>query len=324
MRFIPSRLAAAAALSLLGLASLPAQAADKAVVSAAFKSVFYLPVYFAEEHGYFKDEGLDVRIDVASSSTNALAAVISKSADFSLHGPEWTAISAGRGAPVKVVGGTLNRLGVWLTCKSGFAFKDFTSLKGATIATGAMPTTSTSAFLKIVRKAGLDPKRDLNLLEVPLGNEVGPLSAGQADCAVLYEPGASQAEAQGFKVVSAFSREIGPYTFSAISTRQDIDPKVARKLVSGLDRALKAIRKQPEAAVQSGLKLFPNLPPEVVRKSVQRLINDGVFADSVALPPQALTDALQTQVELGNLERLPADARWLDLQWANTIAGKTY
>src|SRR3546814_2684182 len=44
----------------------------------------------------------------------SLAAVISKSADFSLHGPEWTAISFGRGAPVKVVGGTLNRLGVWL------------------------------------------------------------------------------------------------------------------------------------------------------------------------------------------------------------------
>ncbi|MCV6902806.1 MAG: ABC transporter substrate-binding protein [Achromobacter xylosoxidans] len=308
----------------MSLFSLSAQANDKAVVSAAFKSVFYLPVYFAEEHGYFKEEGLDVRIDVASSSTNALAAVISKSADFSLHGPEWTAISFGRGAPVKVVGGTLNRLGVWLTCKLSFTFKDFTSLKGATVATGAMPTTSTSAFLKIVRKAGLDPKRDLNLLEVPLGNEVGPLAAGQADCAVLYEPGASQAEAQGYKVVSAFSREIGPYTFSAISTRQDIDPKVSQKLVAGLDRALKAIRKDPEAAVQSGLKLFPNLPPEVVRKSVTRLIEDGVFADSVAIPPQALTDALQTQVELGNLGKIPTDPRWLDLDWANRIAGKAY
>ncbi|AZY48280.1 ABC transporter substrate-binding protein [Bordetella avium] len=316
-----SRLALAAALS---CASLAAHAKDQAVVSAAFKSVFYLPVYFAQEQGYFKDEGLDVRIDVASSSTNALAAVISKSADFSLHGPEWTAISFGRGAPVKVVGGTLNRLGVWLTCKSAFDFKDFTSLKGATIATGAMPTTSTSAFLKILRKAGLDPKRDVNLLEVPLGNEVGPLSAGLADCAVLYEPGASQAEAQGFKVVSAFSREIGPYTFSAISTRQDIDPHVAGKLVSGLDRALKTIHKDPEAAVQSGLKLFPNLPPEVVRKSVMRLIDDGVFADSAAIVPQALADALQTQVDLGNLDKIPADPRWLDLKWSKEIDAKTY
>ncbi len=316
-----SRLALAAAVSALSLA---AHAADKAVVSAAFKSVFYLPVYFAEEHGYFEQEGLDVRIDVASSSTNALAAVISRSADFSLHGPEWTAISFGRGAPVKVVGGTLNRLGVWLTCRQDFAFDGFASLKGAKVSTGAMPTTSTSAFLKIAGAAGLDPKRDIDLLEVPMGNEVGPLAAGQADCAVLYEPGASQAEAQGFKVVSAFSRETGPYTFSAISTRQDIDPAIARKLVTGLDRALKTLREDPEAAVQSGLKLFPNLPPEVVRASVTRLIEDGVFAESVAIPEQALTDALQTQVDLGNLERIPTDGKWLDLDAANEIAARTY
>ncbi|KAF1042760.1 ABC transporter substrate-binding protein [Xylophilus sp.] len=311
-------------LALAALAALPAHAQDKAIVSAAFKSVFYLPVYFAEEHGYFKQEGLDVRIDVAASSTNALAAVISKSADFSLHGPEWTAISFGRGAPVKVVGGTLNRLGVWLTCKPAYNFSGFKGLKGATIATGAMPTTSTSAFLKLVAKAGLNPKRDLNLLEVPLGNEIGPLASGQADCAVLYEPGASQAEAQGYKVVSAFSREIGPYTFSAISTRKDISPQVARKFVAGIDHALKAIRKDPQAAVVSGLKLFPNLDAAVVKASVLRLIDDGVFAESVAIPPQALTDALQTQIDLGNLDRQPQDASWLDLQFANEIARKSY
>ena len=316
------RLATAAAASLLSVTAFAAN--DRAVVSAAFKSVFYLPVYFAEEHGYFKDEGLDVRIDVASSSTNALAAVISRSADFSLHGPEWTAISFGRGAPVKVVGGTLNRLGVWLTCKQSFTFDGFKSLKGATVATGAMPTTSSSAFLKLVKNAGLDPKCDLDLLEVPLGNEIGPLSSGKADCAVLYEPGASQAQAQGFQVVSAFSREIGPYTFSAISTRQDISPQVSQKFVSGIDRALKQIRKDPAAAVASGLKLFPNLDPAVVRASVQRLIDDGVFADSVAVPEQALKDALQTQIDLGNLDRIPQDPKWLDLGYAQQISGKAY
>jgi NitT/TauT family transport system substrate-binding protein len=99
MKLSPSiRLAGFALASTL---SLGAVAQDQTVVSAAFKSVFYLPVYFAEEHGYFKDEGLNVRIDVASSSTNALAAVIARSADFSLHGPEWTAISYSRGAPAR-------------------------------------------------------------------------------------------------------------------------------------------------------------------------------------------------------------------------------
>ena len=44
----PLRLAVTAAASLL---SVSAMDNDKAVVSAAFKSVFYQPDYFAEEHG---------------------------------------------------------------------------------------------------------------------------------------------------------------------------------------------------------------------------------------------------------------------------------
>lgn len=318
---LPAQLASFALASSL---SLSAFAQDPTVVSAAFKSVFYLPVYFAEEHGYFKDQGLDVRIDVASSSTNALAAVISRSADFSLHGPEWTAISFGRGAPVKIVGATLNRLGVWLTCKADLPFNGFASLAGKTIATGTMPTTSTSAFLRLAQQAGLDTKKDLNILQVPMGNEIGPLASGQADCAVLYEPSASQAEAQGYKVVAAFSKQMGPYTFSAISTRKDIDPAVSHKFVSGIDRALKAIHDDPQAAVASGLKLFPNLDPDVVRASVLRLINDEVFADSVAVEPQALQDALQTQIDLGNLAQVPADSSWIDVQWADQQAAKRY
>lgn len=321
------KLSLSARLATFALASsltVSASAQDETVVSAAFKSVFYLPVYFAQEHGYFKDEGLNVRIDVASSSTNALAAVISRSADFSLHGPEWTAISFGRGAPVKIVGGTLNRLGVWLTCNADVPYDGFASLKGKRISTGAMPTTSTSAFLRLAQQAGLNPKKDLQILEVPMGNEIGPLSSGQADCAVLYEPGASQAEAQGFKVVAAFAKQMGPYTFSAISTRKDIDPSVSQHFVTGIDRALKAIHKDPEAAVASGLKLFPNLAPEVVRASVLRLIDDGVFADSVAIEPKALQDALQTQVDLGNLAQIPADPSWIDLQEADKQAAKRY
>jgi NitT/TauT family transport system substrate-binding protein len=306
-----------------GLLPLQAKAQDKAVVSAAFKSVFYLPVYVAEERGFFKDAGLDVRIDVASSSTNALAAVIAKSADFSLHGPEWTAISAARGGQVQVIGGTLNRLGAWVTCKADAGIESLKDLKGRTVVSGAMPTTSTSAFLNILQKAGIDTKKDLNILEVPMGNEIGPLAAGQADCAVLYEPNASQAADQGFKVVAAFANELGPYTFSAVSTRKDIDPEVAKKFLTGIDKALKDIHASPAAAVETGLKLFPGLKPTVVKAAVERLIADKVFAESIAITPEAMQSALQTQVDLGNLNGIPEATTYLNLNWANAIAKAT-
>jgi NitT/TauT family transport system substrate-binding protein len=293
---------------------------QKAIVSAAFKSVFYLPAYVAEERGFFKKEGLDVRIDVAGSSTVALAAVISKSADFSLHGPEWTAISAMRGGTVEVVGGTLDGLGAWLICKPDVKFSSMASLKGLTVVTGAMPTTSSSVFLTLLKKDGIDAKKDLTVMEVPLGNEVGPLLAGQAACGVMYEPGASQAEAQGLKVVLAFPQLMGSYTFSAISTRKDIDPVIAQKFVNAMDMALKDIRANPDAAVASGIKLFPNLPAPVVKAAVERLIRDKVFADSVAIKPEAMKAALQTQVDLANLPSIPPDATFMNMGFADKVA----
>lgn len=297
-------------------------AQDSAIVSAAFKSVFYLPVYVAEERGFFDEAGLDVRIDVASSSTNALAAVISRSADFSLHGPEWTAISAARGGEVQVIGGTLNRLGAWIACTNEVTYEGLDDLKGLRIVSGTMPTTSTSAFLNLIGKAGLDPSSDITLIEVPLGNEIGPLAAGQADCAVLYEPNASQAIDEGYKVVASFAEELGPYTFSAVSTRKDIDPAIAEKFLTGINKALVFIHENPDEAVASGLSLFPNLKPAVVEGSVRRLIADEVFAKSIAIPDEALTAALQTQVDLGNLSEIPPADTFLNLQWANEVVAK--
>ncbi|WP_336740952.1 ABC transporter substrate-binding protein [Aureimonas altamirensis] len=310
------------ALLIVSASPLPAMAQDSAIVSAAFKSVFYLPVYVAEERGFFDEAGLDVRIDVASSSTNALAAVISRSADFSLHGPEWTAISAARGGEVQVIGGTLNRLGAWIACTNEVTYEGLDDLKGLRIVSGTMPTTSTSAFLNLIGKAGLDPSSDITLIEVPLGNEIGPLAAGQADCAVLYEPNASQAIDEGYKVVASFAEELGPYTFSAVSTRKDIDPAIAEKFLTGINKALVFIHENPDEAVASGLSLFPNLKPAVVEGSVRRLISDEVFAKSIAIPDEALTAALQTQVDLGNLSEIPPADTFLNLQWANEVVAQ--
>lgn len=72
-----------------------ALAADKkATISQAFQSMLYLPLYVAIDGGFFTKEGLDVTKQTAGSPSAALSAVLSGSADFSLHGPEWTAVAA--------------------------------------------------------------------------------------------------------------------------------------------------------------------------------------------------------------------------------------
>src|SRR5271155_2338280 len=89
-------------------------AGKKVVLSQAFQSMLYLPLYVAIDQGFFAAQGLDLDKETAGSPTVALNAAISKSADFSLHGPEWAAIAASKGAPVHIIANVVNGAAVWI------------------------------------------------------------------------------------------------------------------------------------------------------------------------------------------------------------------
>src|SRR3954463_13613645 len=143
-----SRIAGATALAGLLLTS-PAMAQNKKVVlSQAFQSMLYLPLYVAINEGFFTQHGLHLSKETAGSPTVALSAVISGSAQFSIHGPEWTAIAASKGAPVGIIANVVNGAAVWIATAPDFNFTDLKGLKGQKVVTGTMPTTSTSLFIK--------------------------------------------------------------------------------------------------------------------------------------------------------------------------------
>src|SRR6202046_5695699 len=152
----------------------PAQAENaKAVISQAFQSMLYLPLYVGIDQGFFADEGLDLTKETAGAPSTALAAVLSGSAQFSLHGPEWAAIAASKGAPVEIIANVVNGAAVWIATTPDFPFTGIKDLKGQTIVTGQMPTTSTSLFIKLLKENGLDAQKDISMIQVPLGSEIG-------------------------------------------------------------------------------------------------------------------------------------------------------
>lgn len=295
----------AASLSAL-VFTVPAHAqAKKVVVSQAFQSLLYLPLYVALDKGFFKKEGLDVEKQTAGSPSVALAAVISGSAEFSIHGPEWTTIAISKGAPLEIVSNVVNRAAVWLAADPTFKYTGVDSLKGVTISTGMMPTTSTSLFIKLMKEKGVNPDKDLKMTQVQIGNEVGPLLAHQAQVAVMYEPGLDQAVSKGMKVILDFPKMYGPYAFSSVTTRKVTDPDTIQRFVNGMELAMRYITGDPAGAIAVAKSEFPNLDPVVVENAVKRMIAGDVYPKSVATTPAAFDTAMKTQVYLGNLKAIP-------------------
>src|SRR3984893_17729554 len=199
-----TRITRATALIAILLAT-PALAENKKVtLSQAFQSMLYLPLYVAIDEGFFTAQGLDLTKETAGAPTVALSAVISGSAQFSIHGPEWTAIAASKGAPVDMIANVVNGAAVSIPTAPDFKFDSIKDVKGQKVVTVLMPTTSTSLFMKLLKENVMDPKTDVEMIQVAIGTEPGPFVAKQADIAVMYEPGL-------MKVVLGFPKSYGAY-----------------------------------------------------------------------------------------------------------------
>jgi NitT/TauT family transport system substrate-binding protein len=299
------RVTRAAALISILLAT-PALAENKKVtLSQAFQSMLYLPLYVAIDEGFFAQQGIDLTKETAGAPTVALSAVISGSAQFSIHGPEWTAIAASKGAPVSIIANVVNGAAVWIATAPDFKFNSIKDIKGQKVITGLMPTTSTSLFLKLLKENGMDAKTDVEMIPVAIGTEPGPFVAKQADIAVMYEPGLDQAVAKGMKVVFGFPKTFGAYAFSAVTARNDVDPDTAQRVVNGMEMAMRFMAKNETKTVEIAKKEFPTIDPAVVESAVKRMLADGVYPPSVDITADAIKVAMDTQIALGNLSSQP-------------------
>jgi NitT/TauT family transport system substrate-binding protein len=288
------------------LLAMPARAENKKVtLSQAFQSMLYLPLYVAIDEGFFTQQGLDLTKETAGAPTVALSAVISGSAQFSIHGPEWTAIAASKGAPVNIIANVVNGAAVWIATAPDVKFDSIKDVKGQKVVTGLMPTTSTSLFMKLLKENGMDPKTDVEMIQVAIGSEPGPFVAKQANIAVMYEPGLDQAVAKGMKVVLGFPKSYGPYAFSTVTARNDVDPDTAQRVVNGMEMAMRFMTKNEAKTVEIAKKEFPTLDPVVVEAAVKRMLGDGVYPPSVDITAEALKGSMDTQIALGNLASQP-------------------
>src|SRR5258708_14839408 len=124
-------------------------------------------------------------------------------------------------------------------------------------------------------------KTEVEMVQVGIGSEPGPFIAKQADMAVMYEPGMDQAVAKGMKVVLGFPKSYGPYAFSAVTARNDVDPDTAQHVVNAMEMAMRFMAKNEARTVEIAKKEFPTLDPGVVEAAVKRMLADGVYPPSV-------------------------------------------
>ena len=253
------------------------------------------PALAADELGFFKAEGLDARIELAAM-LGATKALRSGSADAMIAGsvhdlltefPQW------KGAKLLVA---LSQGTPWLVVvRSDLAAKrgDINALKELRLTAAEGPDL---ALKQMLIRAGIDPVRDLSIVELPGAKErdvsfgvfaARGLEQGQVDGFWANAMGAETAVSRGVgKILIDVRRGDDPddvrhFTFAGLASTDafiEREPHAVEAAVRAIVKAQKTLRTDPSLAQDVGRRKFPQEAAELIAKIVAR---DAPFYDPV-------------------------------------------
>lgn len=250
----------------------------KVTVAEVTHSVFYAPQYVADSLGYFKDEGLDVNITLASGADNVMAAVLSGDADIGFSGTEATiyVYNGNEKDYVMTFAGLTDKDGSFLVSRRKYDNFTLDDLKGKSIIGGRVAGMPEMTFEWVLREHGIDPKKDVIIdTSVAFPAMEGAFISGNGDFVTLFEPNATSVEKQGLGYVVAYIGELGgsvPYT--AYNARKSYildNPDVIKGFTRAIDRGLKYVYSHDSTDIAKIVTAyFPDTSLEDMIKIVDR------------------------------------------------------
>jgi NitT/TauT family transport system substrate-binding protein len=209
-----------------------------------------LPVYVAESRGYFKDEGLDLRLDECASGRECMQWLADGRTDLATAAELLVVTGAAARRDLAIVA-TLSASSyqIKLVARRSAQIAEAPQIRGKRV--GTVPGTSAAYFLDSwLIFNDIDPAA-VTVVGLPPDKLVGALEAHTLDAIAIWEPMASAAaRALAGDAVTFASPRVYTQHFNLVAMRPTLerrDADVAR-LLRALLRAQRAIRAEPDSA----------------------------------------------------------------------------
>ncbi|MEK8051985.1 ABC transporter substrate-binding protein [Ideonella sp. DXS22W] len=295
---------------------LRAQALEKPQLTLAVGGknlLYYLPLTIAEQLGYFKAEGLDVKIVDFAGGSQALRALVGGSADVVSGAFEHTVNMQPKGQKLRaiVLMGRAPQIVLGVNPKSMAGFKTVADLKGKKIGVTA-PGSSTNVMTNFVlAKAGLKPS-DVSIIGVGAGNgAVAAMRSGQVDAIANLDPVISLlSRSNDIKIISdtrvvAEAERVfgGPMPAACLYVPQafvDKHPRTAQALANAIVRANQWIQKAGPGDIIKAV-------PESYLLGDRAVYIDAFLAAKGALSPDGLFPDKGAETALRALASIDAE-----------------
>ncbi|OIK12794.1 hypothetical protein BIV60_15885 [Bacillus sp. MUM 116] len=285
---------------------------EKVRLAEVTRSIFYAPEYVALEKGFFKDEGLDVKLTTTFGGDKTMTTLLSGGTDIALVGSETSIYVYTQGAsdPVINFAQLTQTDGTFLVSREKIDNFSWDMLKGKTFLgqrKGGMPQMVGEFVLK---KHGIDPHKDLKLIQnIDFANISSAFASGTGDFVQLFEPTASIFEKEGKgHIIASFGTESGhvPYTsFMAKQSYMKDHKATIEKFTSAIYKAQQWVKTHSTDEIAKAVQpYFQDTDFEIIKMVVDRYKNQGSFA----------TDPILDEEEWNNLQTIMKEAGELPKQ----------
>jgi NitT/TauT family transport system substrate-binding protein len=283
-------------------------------------SISYSLPWIARELGLFRKNNLEFDLVYIPSSGIATAALLSGQVDVALAGGVGFVRAFAQGATELVfIGGFKNYLTFAVVGKPEIQRPE--DLKGKKIGITRLGSNSHYFTVQLLRKLGLDPVKDVTLIQTGSETEVlAALTNGAIDAGTMPPPLDARALAQNFRYVYvAYGPEVAiPYPAANIVTRRAVVEKRSAAFslfLRTMAEASKVLHTDRESSYKVLEKLFRVTDRKLIEhaynseiKVMERRLNVNLAGVQAVLEDTAKTDPRAAKVNAQEL----VDRRYLD------------
>jgi NitT/TauT family transport system substrate-binding protein len=232
------------------------------------------PLYVGIEQGFFKDENLEIKPQLAEGGAAIIPSVLSGDYQIGFSNTTSLIIAASKKLPVQIISqGVLAGTGdddPWdgVVARKGSGIKTAKDLEGKTIAVNTLNNIGPLTINNSMEKAGADYTK-IKYIEIPFPDMNPALDSKRVDAAFEVEPAFSGGKAAGGTVVFHSYEETAPnMTVATYFASKDYIAKngdVVERFQRAIKKSLEYAAQNPDA-VRKAIGTYTDIPAEVLDK----------------------------------------------------------
>jgi NitT/TauT family transport system substrate-binding protein len=278
--------------------------AEKFVIMTAGLSIRHTPLYYGQENGFFKDEGLELQALVVRAGQVGIASLMSGEVDAITNAGTGLA-AAIRGLPIKIISVDGDRPSHELLVLPNI--RTPADLKGKSIGLGSLEGTGGIVMRRILQAKGLS-ERDVTVISMGGDVRLQSMMSGAIAGAMLSPPYTFLAADQGYQVFGR-GRDYVRYLTEGIVTS---DSRIKQKrgtlvrFVKAWNRSAKFYRDNPAVMLPYMQRKFSIKDSRITRLLYEEDVQTR--AENGSLDNAAKTEVLETAKEIMKVKAvLPAN-----------------